>query len=81
MEIARIDPNLAIKSNIDQQDLVWRDCREAPFSLHGLLWEDGFCRMPGKRAEQVSQNVSILSRNTAGGRVRFRTDSPYVAIS
>jgi len=31
-------------------------------------------------SSQVSEGVSYLNTNTAGGRVRFGTDSPYVAI-
>lgn len=81
MDIAKIDRNLRVEKEINKPDIVFYDCREQPFSIHGLLWEDGFCRMPASAARRVSENVCVLSRNTAGGRVRFQTDSPYVAIS
>ena len=63
-------------------DARFYDAFEPPFSIHGLLFEDGaFCRMPGEIARQVNEGVAGLYRNTAGGRLRFRTDSPYVVIS
>ena len=37
-------------------------------------------RMPKEAAAAVSTSVESLCQNTAGGRIRFRTDSPYVAI-
>lgn len=36
--------------------------------------------MPKQIAETVSEGVYSLHDNTAGGRVRFITDSPYIAI-
>ena len=43
--------------------------------------QEGFCRIPKAVAEKVNPGVLSLYGNTAGGRVRFVTDSPYVAIS
>ena len=37
--------------------------------------------MPAAVAKTVNEGVYILNTNTAGGRVRFRTNSSYVAIS
>lgn len=57
--------------------------RQAPFSVHGLYHpeEPGiFRRMPKEAAEKVSPNVLRLSTNTAGGRIRFRTDSDYIGV-
>ena len=36
--------------------------------------------MPVETAKSVSAGVRWLSRMTAGGRLRFQTDSPYVAV-
>ena len=36
--------------------------------------------MPKKIAETVSEGVYYLSHHTAGGRLRFQTNSPYLAI-
>ena len=54
---------------------------DAPFSIHGV-WRDGdrYYRLPREVAVNTSKNVTQKCHQTAGGRVRFATDSPYVAI-
>lgn len=57
--------------------------RSEPFKIYGLYkpWEPGvFKRMPVEVGEATSENVRLLCTNTAGGRVRFKTDSPYIAV-
>lgn len=59
------------------------DVREDIFDLYGLLPPvDGeqFRRVPADVAEATSDGVALLAKNTAGGRVRFITDSPFVSI-
>ncbi len=41
---------------------------------------DSFRRLPDSVAKATNEGVFELCTNTAGGRVRFVTDSPYVAI-
>ena len=54
---------------------------DAPFKIYGLMKdENGYCRMPIDVADRVSPNVSGLSRNTAGGRIRFATDSEKIKL-
>ena len=63
--------------------LEWRDVREKPFDLYGLynpLTENIFRRVPEDVAQATSAGVAGLARNTAGGRVRFSTNSKNVAI-
>lgn len=57
------------------------DPRETPFRIHGVFYDGrGYTRLPDEVAMKVSQGVFDLHRNTAGGRVRFRTDSPYITV-
>lgn len=81
-DISKLDKNLAVKTNLEEKDIVFYDVKKAPFDLYGLYLEelDVFKRMPEKVAESVSNGVKSLNFNTAGGRVRFTTDSDYVAI-
>ena len=53
-----------------------------PFSIYGLLTNEGdrFRRIPTELAEQVNPGVLRLHGNTAGGRVRFRSNSSFVAV-
>ena len=81
IDIAKIDPNFKISEAFGREDVVLRSCLEAPFSIHGVTHDgEGFCRLPKKLAESVNPSIAALSRHTAGGRVRFRTDSPFVAL-
>ncbi|MBR0277976.1 MAG: hypothetical protein IJQ50_05915 [Clostridia bacterium] len=81
-DIANIDSNFAVGKTIEKDDIVFYDAEEEPFKIYGIFRENGrFCRMPEAVAKTVNEGVSILNTNTAGGRVRFRTNSSYVAIS
>ena len=78
-----IDPNMVVRSKIENVDVNWYDVRQAPFSIHGLyepLTEPYFRRVPAEVADATSEGVSLLAQESAGGRVRFSTDSAYVAI-
>lgn len=79
--IANIDKNFEVKSTIGKEDVVYKNVLEEPFKIYGIFYEDGkFRRIPEAVAESVSKGVLALHANCAGGRVRFKTNSPYVAI-
>ena len=83
MKISEIDPNFAVSDAMGLKDLVWLNVKEPPFTVHGLIPPsigEPFLRMPRKVAEKVSEGVRGLNTHTAGGRIRFRTDSPYIAL-
>ena len=80
-DFSRIDPNFKVEPCFSQEGLAFYDVTKPPFSLHGLLWEEGcFRRLPRQVAENVSEEVAHLSLHTAGGRVRFVTDSKRIVI-
>ncbi len=82
-DISKIDRNLAV-AGIDAPDCVLYDVRNAPFKIYGLYkpeTETTFRRLPEEVARATSEGVLSLHTNTAGGRVRFATDSEYIAIS
>ncbi len=77
-----IDRNFKIVSTINRPDIKFYDVKTAPFSIHGMEYANGkFRRMPEDIAKKVSDGVHYFHANTAGGRVRFKTDSPYLAIN
>ncbi|MBQ8352075.1 MAG: hypothetical protein IJY20_08565 [Clostridia bacterium] len=83
MRIEEIDHNLRVESNITEPDLIWLDAQAAPFSILGVQYDEQqtcFVRMPQAVADTVNPGVSLLNRNTAGGRVRFRTNSTFIGI-
>jgi len=80
-DFSSIDSNFKIETTIGKDDIKFYDVRNAPFEIHGVYYDEGkFRRMPENIASTVSDAVHKLHANTAGGRIRFRTDSPYVAI-
>ena len=83
MKISDIDKNLAVENTTGLENIVWLDVKEAPFTIHGLFQtEKGkpFLRMPESTAAETSEGVHLLNTNTAGGRIRFRTNSPWIAL-
>ncbi len=82
MDISKIDANFKIEV-VKEPDNVWHDPKVAPFSIHGVYYsaKDGkYLRIPTSVAKQASEGVLALYNHTAGGRVRFKTNSPYIAI-
>lgn len=80
MDIIEIDKNLK-STSVKETDIVWRNIKD--FSIHGIFYseeEKHYRRMPKVIADSVSEGVSVLSTYSAGGRIRFVSDSPYIAI-
>ncbi len=66
------------------EDVEWYDVFSSPITLHGVKFEEEigfFTRMPMEKAVKVRKYMDILTKQTAGGRIRFSTNSPYVAIT
>ena len=83
MDIAEIDFRMRGASNITRDDIVYYNVKEAPFELYGFYdpkGQDVFKRMPDGIAEATSKGVASLYKCTAGGRVRFSTDSDCIVI-
>ena len=83
MRIDAIDKNLVVETDVTEPDLVWFNIEDAPFVIHGVKFEECeglYTRMPKEAAERVSPGVTSVRKLTTGGRVRFRTDSKYIAI-
>jgi len=81
MDITKIDKNFAIETNIEREGLTFYDIQQEPFQTYGIYWENGkYRRMPESVAKATNPGVGELHADTAGGRVRFVTDSPYIAI-
>lgn len=81
LDIGQIDKRLHIEQTVQETDIVWHNVRTADVDIYGLI-DTGkqFIRMPMDKAEAVSADVAELNVNTAGGRVRLKTDSEYIAV-
>ena len=81
MKLSDIDKNFAVDGNIDKTGLKFYNMEESPFKIYGIKREgDSFVRLPLDVARNVNSGVFELCRNTAGGRVRFRSNTKKVAI-
>jgi hypothetical protein len=76
------DKNLAVETAYNLP-VRFFSIRRAPFSIHGLFDPqngESFRRLPADVAAATNDGVAGLSWNTSGGRVRFKTDSPYIVL-
>ena len=82
-DISKIDKNFKIES-VDGLSVVYHNALKKPFSVEGFAW-----RAPGEQLSRISKEtasnpklsiVAGLSKQTAGGAVRFKTDSKHLAL-
>ena len=80
-EIDRLDANFAVKASIEKDGMSFFSVDEKPFSVYGVFKEGGcYRRIPESDAKLISTAVLSLSKNSAGGRVRFKTDSEHISV-
>lgn len=83
MKLDEIDSNFKVDTDIGEADVRFLDVRCEPFEIYGLYkpqTETVFKRLPDDVAASVNDGVKTLALCPAGGRVRFSTDSRYVAV-
>jgi len=77
------DSNFKVETNLDLKNVRFYNCLNEHFDLYGVFYDEkreSFLRMPFESAQAVSKDVCGLNFYTSGGRIRFKTDSEYVAI-
>jgi hypothetical protein len=80
--IEDIDVNFKAAS-LNGMDLVFANALERPFELSGFAWyskERKLCRLPSNLTPVINDGVKNLVWHTAGGMIRFRSDSNLIAI-
>ena len=83
MDIKEIDKNFANQTDLGRDNIEWHNILEDPFSIHGIFYSNEnncFLRMDDDIASQTNQGVLALNKDTAGGRVKFSTNSPFITI-
>ena len=80
MHVEEIDENFIVTAP-DAAQTVFFDVSRPPFTVHGLLRDAaGYYRIPHALAAATNIGVKSLNLNTAGGRVRFRTDATRIVL-
>ncbi|MGN1095368.1 MAG: SGNH/GDSL hydrolase family protein [Eubacteriales bacterium] len=67
-----------VLSDTSMSSPVYLDVKKEPFVLNGFC--EPFIRVPHDIAAATSESVLRLSKMSAGGRVRFRTNSDYIVV-
>ena len=84
MKISDIDKNFKVPSTISNTDVDIYNVCDKPFEVFGLFMpdenNDTFYRLPHDVAKTVNEGVDAMYNHATGGRVRFKTDSKYIAI-
>ncbi len=82
MDIRKIDKNFNLPQ-LTEQDVVWYNATQPCFSLHGARYDEKvgkYCRMPIEEGRKVNDGFEYGAGCTASVRIRFQTNSPYLAI-
>lgn len=79
----KLDKNMQIAAAPGLAGLRWHCPKQAPFQIAGFAWFNSdrvYRRMPLQPVEKLPAAVDELANATAGGQIRFRTDSTRVAV-
>lgn len=82
MGITKIDKNFQLKK-VTEKGVIWQQPLTPPFKLYGVYYDNTngeYCRMPKDIASQVNEGVQFLYSHTAGGRIRFKTNSTCLCL-
>lgn len=77
------DKNMIVNASIGDVDVEMYEIRQEPFEVYGFYDHKNqpwYIRMPDEVSSEVNEGVSYAAKETSGGRVRFSTDSEYIAI-
>jgi len=78
----KLDPNMSLKK-ADAEGIIWFDPREEPFELAGFEWIDEdtiYRRLPVNPDWEIRNAVDQLANHTAGGQIRFNSNSKRIVI-
>lgn len=84
MKIEEIDSNFK-SAELNGKLYNFFDIHDEPFEINGFPWRkksEKFCRLPEKLLSDESINLGArqLAWHTSGGMVRFKTNSPSLAV-
>ena len=70
---------------VGDKAVVFLNALKRPFQLEGFPWRESedspLFRLPASAAkDEINEGALCLGKQTSGGAIRFRTDSPFIAI-
>jgi hypothetical protein len=78
----KLDKNMMVEA-VDENGLVWLNPNQTPFKLIGFYCfeqDKVYRRFPVNPDPVLPDGVEALSNHTAGGQIKFRTDSKRIAV-
>lgn len=82
INVEKYDKNMQI-NKVENRRMKWIDAKEEPFDIRGFAWfaeEKKFRRLPISPKEKIPEAVDHLANCTAGGQIRFQTNSTKLSI-
>lgn len=82
MQLKDVDSNF-IMEKLDVDDVEWYDAKANVFTLKGGYYcqEEGrYRRIPKEVMLQTTENLEYLATQTAGLVLKFKTNSPFIAV-
>lgn len=82
VDAIKLDSNMTV-NNIRDDSLHWLSPLEQPFHIAGFAWfatDRQYRRLPVSSADLLPPAVHMLANCTAGGQIRFRTDSSRLSV-
>lgn len=79
----KLDSAMSIKKGDTDKNIIWFDVREKPFDLVGFEWighDSVFRRLPLHSDWKIPKAVDQLADQTAGGQLRFQTNSRKIVL-
>lgn len=73
---------LEIPKEFEEYNIEYYNAKEKPFKIYGVFWddEDGFIRIPKSVASSEGVGIGDLYKMDAGGRLKFKTKSRFIAL-
>lgn len=82
IDVLKIDKNMTVES-VDENGLVWLNPNQSLFKLIGFNWftrDKVYRRFPVNPDPVLPEGVEALCNYTAGGQIKFTTDSKRIAV-
>lgn len=82
IDVVKLDRHMTVET-VRGDSLKWLSPLEPPFHIAGFAWfeqERRYRRLPSAPADALPPAVDVLANCTAGGQIRFRTDSSQLSI-
>ncbi|MBS4197540.1 SGNH/GDSL hydrolase family protein [Lederbergia citri] len=82
VKVGNLDRNMQ-PHIVEACEINWIDPRKPPFRINGFAWlneEKVYRRLPKHPLYEITEPVDFLADSTAGGQIRFRTNTRKLAI-